>query len=179
MNARYSRSNIVSETFFYRNMFNPKRPHTPDEFTLKMRVDVERLRMETALSQPAPQPQCDPAPRRLPAADTGSEESGTLRRSPGIGSGSDEPGVSRVETPTEKEDIFPLEISMDGFLHSNCTSPEQECILLQLDVGVDGEKETTATSQQAAVCEEFARPIKRQQHGLPIKASNLTEVGQQ
>ena len=71
MDARRSRSNIVSKTFFYRNMFNPRRPHNPDEFTLEMRVDVERLRMKITLSQPALQPQCDPSSRRLPAADTG------------------------------------------------------------------------------------------------------------
>ena len=52
---------------------------------------------------------------------------------------------------------------MNVFLHSNCTSPEQECILLQPDVGVDDEKETTATTQQAAVCEEVARPTKKRQ----------------
>ena len=46
MDVRRSRSNIVSKTFFYRSMFNPSRPHTPDEFTLEMRVDVERLRIE-------------------------------------------------------------------------------------------------------------------------------------
>ena len=56
MNARRSRSNIVSETFFYRNMFDPRRPHTPDEFTLEMKVDVERLRTDMILSQPAPRP---------------------------------------------------------------------------------------------------------------------------
>ena len=48
---------------------------------------------------------------------------------------------------------------MDGFLRSNCTSTELEYILLpQPDVGVDDMKETTATSQQAAVREEFAIP---------------------
>ena len=53
---------------------------------------------------------------------------------------------------------------MDGFLRSNCTSTEQEYILLHPpDVGVDDEKETTATSQQAAVREEFASPAKKQQ----------------
>ena len=98
--ARCSRSNIVSDPFFYRNMFHPRRPHTPDEFTLEMKVNVERLRMEIILSQPAP-PQCEPLPRRLPAADTGSEEPGTPRRSPTIGTRSDEPGVSRVETSTD------------------------------------------------------------------------------
>ena len=44
---------------------------------------------------------------------------------------------------------------------------QQKYILLpQPDVGVDDEKETTATSQQAAVREEFASPTeKRQQQG--------------
>ena len=46
MDARRSRSNIVSETFFYRNMFIPRCPHTPNEFTLEMKVDVERLSTE-------------------------------------------------------------------------------------------------------------------------------------
>ena len=118
--------------------------------------------MEIILSQLAP-PQWGPLPRRLPAADIGSEEPGTPRRSPAIGTGSDEPGASRVETSPDNEGVLPLETSVDGFLHSNFTSPEQECILLQPDVGVDDEKETTATTQQAAVREEFARPTKKQQ----------------
>ena len=53
---------------------------------------------------------------------------------------------------------------MDGFLGSNCTSTEQEYVLLhQPDVGVDDEKETPATSQQAAVREEFPSPTKKRQ----------------
>ena len=44
------RTSLVSEPFFYWNMFNSRRPRTPDEFTLEMRVDFERLRMEIALS---------------------------------------------------------------------------------------------------------------------------------
>ena len=87
-----------------------------------------------------------------PTVDTGPEEPGTLRRSPAIGTGSDEPGVSRIES-TENEEIIPLETSMDGFLHSICTSPEQKCILLQPDVGLDDEKETAATTHQAAIRE--------------------------
>ena len=80
------------------------------------------------------------------------------------------------------EDIFSLQTSIDGFLHSNCTSsPKQECILLQPDVGVDDEKETTANLQQAAVREEFARPTKNKGRRLElsIKASSLTGAGQQ
>ena len=62
--------------YFYRKIVIPKQPHTPDEFTLEMKMDVERRRMEDILSQPAPQPQRDPSPRRA-AVDTGSEEPGT------------------------------------------------------------------------------------------------------
>ena len=72
----------VSDPFFYRNVVVPRHPHIPDEFTLEIKVDVEGLRMEILLSQPAP-PQCDPLPRRA-AVDTGSEEPGTPRRSPAM-----------------------------------------------------------------------------------------------
>ena len=109
--ARRSRSNVVSGTLFYRNMFNLSRPYILDEFTLEMRVDVECLRMEVTLTQPAPQPRYDPTPRRLRAADTGSEEPGTLRRSLAIGTGSEGPGVSRAQTSTDTEEMFPLESS--------------------------------------------------------------------
>ena len=137
--------------------------------------------MKIVLSQPAPPPQCDPSPRRLPAVHTGSEEPGTPRRlpavhtgseepgtprrSPAIGTGSDEPGVSQAETQsTKREQIIPLQASVDGFLRFNCTSPEQECVLLQPDVGVDdNDKATTCTSEQAAAHEEFARPSKERQ----------------
>ena len=71
--SKRSRTSPISDQFFYSNMINPKRPQTPDEFTLEMKVDVERLRMEINLSPHAPQPQCDPSPRRT-AVDTGSEE---------------------------------------------------------------------------------------------------------
>ena len=53
------RTSPVSDSFFYRNMSNSRHPHTPDEFTLEMKVYVERLRMKIVLSQPAP-PQNDP-----------------------------------------------------------------------------------------------------------------------
>ena len=114
----------------------------------------------------SPQSQCDPSPRRA-AVETGSEEPGTPPRSPAVGTGSG-PGVSQAQTQIEEEELFPLETSIDGFLRSNCTSTEQECTLLhQPDVGVDDEKETTATSQQAAVGEEFeSLTKKRQQQGM-------------
>ena len=174
MDEKRFRTSLISEPFLYRNMSNPRRPYTPDEFTLEMRVDVERLRMEIILSQPTPQ--CDPSPRRLPAVDTGSEEPGTLRRSPAIGMGLDEPGVSRTES-TEKEEMFPLETNVDGILRFNCTSPNQQdtIILLQSDVGMDNNDETT--TQQATAREEFARPTKkRQQQGM---TAWLTEQNKQ
>ena len=79
INARRSRTNLVSEPFFYSKMFNPRCPHTHEEFALEMTVDVEELRMEIVLSKSEPPPQSDPLSRRLPAVDTGSEEPGTLR----------------------------------------------------------------------------------------------------
>ena len=104
MDAQRFRTNLVSEAFFYSKMFNPRWPHTPDEFTLERGVDVDRLRMKIVLSQAEPPPQCDPSPRRLPVVDTGSEQPGTSRRPPAIGTGSDEPGVSRAETQSTKRE---------------------------------------------------------------------------
>ena len=54
-------------------LYNPRWLHSPEEHKLEMEVDVERLRMEIVLSQPAPPLQCDSLPRRLPAIDTGSD----------------------------------------------------------------------------------------------------------
>ena len=126
-----------------------------------------------------PQSQCDPSPRRA-AVDTGSEELGTPPRSPAIGTGPG-PGVLRAETQMEKYEFFPLKTSMDGFLHSNCTSTEQECILLQSDVGVNDNKVqpevgmddiNDATTQQATAREEFARLTKmRQREGTTAWAA--------
>ena len=74
----------------------------------------------------SPSSQCDPSPRRA-AVDTGSEEPGTPPQSPAISTGSGL-GASRAKTQImEEEEIFPFEVSMDGFLRSTCTSTEQEC----------------------------------------------------
>ena len=105
MDARRSRINFVSEPFFYRNIFNLRCPHTSDEFTLEMRVDVEGLKMEIVLSQPEPPLQCDASPPRLSAVDTGSEEPGMPRRSPAIDTGSDKPVVSRAQSTERKRNI--------------------------------------------------------------------------
>ena len=153
-----TRTSPVPDPFYYRNMVIPRHPHTPD-FTHEMKGDAEVLRMEIILSQPA-SPQCDPLSRRA-AVDTGSEESGTLPRSPAIGTGSDGPGVSRFETSTEKEGLFSLKTSMGGFF--NFTGTEQECILSKSDVGVDDNDDSTSSKVQAGAREEFARsPIGRQ-----------------
>ena len=107
MDARRSRTNLVSEPFFYSKMSNPGWPYIHDEFTLELRVDFERLRMEIVLPQLEPPPQCDASPRRLPAVDTGLEEPGTPRRLPTIGTGSDEPRVLRAES-TERASMHRL-----------------------------------------------------------------------
>ena len=54
---------------------------------------------------------------------------------------------------------------MDGFLRSNCTSPEQEYILLhQSDIGVDANEKATASKVQAGAREESEiLPIGQQQ----------------
>ena len=69
MDEKRSRTSTspVQNPFFCRNMVNPSHPHTPDEFTLEMKMDVEGLRMEIVLSQPASS-QCDyrrDAPRSI------------------------------------------------------------------------------------------------------------------
>ena len=108
----------------------------------------------------SPSSECDPSPRRA-AVTTGSEKPGTPLQSPAIGTGSEEPGASRA----------PFETSMDGFLRSNFTSMEQEYILLQSNVGVNDNRvqsevgmddDNNATTQQAAVREEFVSPTEKQ-----------------
>ena len=106
-----------------------------------MNVDVECLRKEILLSQPAPPPQCDSSLPRLPA----------------VGTRLNEPGATYAESQSIKsEESFPLQVSLDV-----CTSLEHgTTILLQADVGVDDDETTTA---QAAAHEEFARPPKNLQ----------------
>ena len=60
----------------YTGLYNPRRPPTPEQFTLDMNVEVESLRLEVLLSQPLPPPQHDSSPRRSPAAGTGLDEPG-------------------------------------------------------------------------------------------------------
>ena len=125
-------------------------------------VELDDVIGEHWAGENVPFPQCDPSPRRA-AVDTVSDEPGKPRRSPTIGTGSG-PGVSQFETSTEEEGPFPTETRMDGFLHPNFTSPEQECILLKSNIGVDDNDEATASKVQASAHEESARlPIDQQQ----------------
>ena len=114
----------------------------------------------------SPSSQYDPSPRRA-AVDTGSEEPGTPPRSSAIGTGSG-PGVSQAETQImEEEEMYSFETSLDGSLRSNCTSTEQEYILLhQSDIGVDDNDEATVTKVQAGAREESARLSIGQHQGM-------------
>ena len=143
-------------------MVIPDHPHTPEEFSLQNKVDVEGLRMEIILSQP-PSSECDTSPRRA-AVDTGSDEPGTPPQSPAISTGSGPEGK-----------FFSYEASMDGFLSSNRTSLEQEYILLQSrdeyillqvqpEVGMDDSN--NANTSQAATREESARLLVGQQQRM-------------
>ena len=69
---------------------------------------------------------------------------------------------SRESQSGERERIFPLQASVDVSLNVRYTSPGQACGFLQPDVGVDDE-EKTATFQQTAAREEFARPSNERQ----------------
>ena len=146
----------------------------------KYQLPVQRPAPETAVQpddmigehragENTPSSECDPSPRRA-AVDTGSEEPATPPQTSAISPGS-RPGASRVETQMEEE-IFPSETSVDGFLRSNFTSMEQECILLQSNVGVNDNRvqpevgmddNNDATTQKAAVREEFVSPTEKRQ----------------
>ena len=135
----------------YTSLYNPRRPPTPEEFTLDMSVEVESLRLEVLLSQPLPPPQYDLSPRRSPAA----------------GTGLDEPGMPHPEMQQmEQEGTFPFQAGVDDVLRVDCTKiPEQgKKLLFQADVGVNLE---TSTIQVAAARQEFARLSKnRKQRGV-------------
>ena len=156
-------TSLVSNPFLYRNMVIPEHPHTPEEFHLQMKVDVEGLRMEIILSQPSSS-ECDLSPRHAVVV-TRSEKLETPPKSPAISTGLDRPGVSpafEADSQTD-ESLFPFEVSTEDLLDKNVTSTKQEepALLHQQGVGVgDGEKETT-TTEQAAAREESARPTIR------------------
>ena len=66
---------------------------------------------------------------------------------------------------------------MNGFLHSNFTSTEQESALLrQQDVGVDDDENETTTTQQAAVREEFVSPTELQQQRTTAWATEQNKL---
>ena len=138
-------------------ILNTKYPLPVQRPTPKTLVQPDDMIGEHRAGENSPSSEYDPSPRRA-AVDTGSEEPGTLLKSPAISTGSGF-GASQAETQNMKEEgTFSFETSMDGFLRSNCTSTEQECNLLQSDVGVND-----ATTQQATVCEEFVTPTEKRQ----------------
>ena len=137
-----------------------------EENTLKMNVELERLRLEIFFSQPLAPPRYDFLPRRSHAA----------------GTRLDEPGVPHAATQqTEQEGIFPFQASFNGFFHVDCTRTlEQEgTISFQAGVGVKHKATTTA---QVAARQEFARPPKnRQQRGVigwSAKQNNMFDSGE-
>ena len=75
MDAERLRAGFDSQPF-YTKLYNSRWPHTPEEYALEMRADAERLRVEIILWQPSPPPQCDSSPRRSPAIGTGPDEPG-------------------------------------------------------------------------------------------------------
>ena len=163
MDEKRSRTSTspVSNTFLYRNMVILEHPHTPEEFHLQMKVDVEGLRMEIILSQLSSS-KCDTSPQRA-AVDTGSEEPGTPTQSPAVSKGSG-PEAQQAETQMHGG-MFSFEASTDGLLDKNVTSTKQKepALLCQQDVGVDDEGKEITTTQQAAVRKEFMSPTKKQQ----------------
>ena len=101
MDAQRFRTGFNPE-LIYMKLYNPRWPYTREDHTLKMSGDVERLRMEILLSQPAPPPQCNTSPRRLLT----------------VGTGLNEPGAPHAEIQsTEREGIFPHRASVNGLLH--------------------------------------------------------------
>ena len=65
---------------------------------------------------------------------------------------------------------------MDVLFLVNCTNPEQECVLLQPDDGVDDNDETTTSKAQAGARKEFTdcRLVGNNERRLRLsKASNL------
>ena len=146
--SRISTSPVTNPSF-YRSMVIPDHPHTPEEFSLQMKVNVEGLRMEITLSQ-SPSSECDTSPRRA-AVDTGSEERRTPPQSPAISTGSGPKG-----------EIFSFEASRDVFLRSKCTSLKEEYILLQVQPHGMDDSNNAATSQDT-IREESARLLVGQQ----------------
>ena len=61
---------------FCTKLYNSRWLHTPENHTLEMRVNIERLRKKIVFSQPAPPPQCDSSPRRSLTVGTGLDKPG-------------------------------------------------------------------------------------------------------
>ena len=150
MHAQCFHAGFGSSEPLYTRLFYSRWPYTPDEHELDMDFEMEWLRLEILLLQPAPSPQYDLSPRRSPA----------------VGTGLDELEVQYAEMQsTKQEGTSPLQVTASGFLHVSCTSPEQETTFsIQTDVGVNEEEATTTV--QATARQDFVRlSIGRQQRG--------------
>ena len=73
--------------------------------------------------------------------------------------------------------MLPLQVSVDGILHVSCSRPEQECILLQPDIGVDDKENKVLQNKPLLV--RSSRDHRKSdsskgcQHELPSKTSSL------
>ena len=116
--------------------------------------------------------QCDPSPRRA-AVDMGSEEPGEPRRSPTISIRGQDPKYRKPKRKCRRKELSLVETSMDGFLHLSCTSTEQEYILLlQSDIGMDDNNETTFTTSHClrGVRESYGQAIAAREDSLGYRA---------
>ena len=163
MDEKHSRisTSPVTNPLFYRSMVILDQPHTPEEFSLQRKVDVEGLRMEIILSQP-PSSECDTSPRRA-AVNTGSKEPETPPQSPAVSTGSGPEG-----------EVFSFEANREVFLRSKYTSLEEEYILLQ--VQPDGmDDSNNATTSQDTTREESARLLIGQQQRMAAWSTDQSE----
>ena len=131
-----------------------------------MSVEVERLKLEIRFSQPAPALQDDLSPRWSAAVLTGS----------------DEPGVSRAETQkTEQKGTFPLQASIDGFLHVDCTRTldQEGTFSLQADVGVDNETTNNYHTRHFSrdVCETAEEPAAAKGDRIGCRGNQAVSSG--
>ena len=142
---------------YYSGLYTSRRPHTPGEFTLDRKVELESWRTEVLLSQPLPPLQYDLPPRRSPAAGMRLEK----------------PGKCHTEMQQmEQRGIFSFQADVDSVFPVDCMRiREQEGMLsFQTDVGVN--PETTDITVQVAACQEVMKmPISQQQQGGGIDQS--------
>ena len=77
-----------------------------------------------------------------------------------------------VTQETEEEGTFPFQANVDGFMHLNCTIPEQVgTISLQADVGVQPDSNNYSTSPRSReVCETAEDPAAAKGESIGCRA---------